>query len=85
MGSEMWIRGRAKAYIGAERIDGFDPRPMARELLASGACRMALIHGEAEAPLASSSRAIGLALIHLRSLRRREGWHSQGVHVHLRK
>lgn len=41
----------AKAYIGAERIDGFDPRPMARELLASGACRMALIHGEAEAPL----------------------------------
>ncbi|MGA4816669.1 hypothetical protein ACPA9J_24015 [Pseudomonas aeruginosa] len=21
----------AKAYIGAERIDGFDPRPMARE------------------------------------------------------
>lgn len=34
----------AKAYIGAERIDGFDPRPMARELLASGACRMALIH-----------------------------------------
>ncbi|ARN54402.1 pyochelin biosynthesis salicyl-AMP ligase PchD [Pseudomonas aeruginosa] len=41
----------AKAYIGAERIDGFDPRPMARELLASGACRMALIHGEAKAPL----------------------------------
>ncbi|WP_353980206.1 (2,3-dihydroxybenzoyl)adenylate synthase [Salinicola endophyticus] len=41
----------ARAYIGAERIDGFDPRPMARELLASGACQMALIHGEAETPL----------------------------------
>lgn len=41
----------AKAYIGAERVDGFDPRPMARELLDSGACRMALIHGDAAAPL----------------------------------
>lgn len=43
----------AKAYIGAERLDEFDPRPMAQQLLESGACRMVLIHGEATAPLQS--------------------------------
>ncbi|MGP9652846.1 (2,3-dihydroxybenzoyl)adenylate synthase [Halomonas sp. AOP35-4E-18] len=41
----------AKAYIGAEQLDNFDPRPLAKHLLNSGACRMALIHGEAAAPL----------------------------------
>ncbi|WP_413205732.1 (2,3-dihydroxybenzoyl)adenylate synthase [Rhodospirillum sp. A1_3_36] len=41
----------AKAYIGADKVDAFDPRPMAHHLIESGLCDMALIHGEAEAPL----------------------------------
>ncbi|MGV8584505.1 2,3-dihydroxybenzoate-AMP ligase, partial [Pseudomonas aeruginosa] len=41
----------AKAYIGAERIDGFDPRPMARELLASGASASPWISAIRQAPL----------------------------------
>ncbi|TRX74490.1 (2,3-dihydroxybenzoyl)adenylate synthase [Pseudomonas mangiferae] len=41
----------ASAYLTAERLDDFDPRPLARCLLESGACPRAFVVGEAEAPL----------------------------------
>lgn len=45
----------AKAYIGADHPDGFDPRPLASSLLSNGYCEVALIHGVCEAPLVSTT------------------------------
>lgn len=41
----------ARAYIGVDSLDTFDPRPLARHLVENGLCDMALINGEVEIPL----------------------------------